>query len=113
MAVHGNQTEKSIRKTTSKERHRDFLRRIDLVHTFECFRIASTLNAKDMRLEAPTIEPMNALWRHQGTLGIGQFGVSGGEKVGKDRHQIEAHHHDNSRHGEVMLAKPPPHQLPL
>jgi hypothetical protein len=113
MAVCRNQAEEFVRKAMSQDRHRDFLRRVDLVYAFERFGIARPLDAIDMWLQTPTIKPMNTLGRHQGTFGIGQLGVSGGEKVGKDRHQIKTHHHNASRHGEVMLAKPPPHQLPL
>src|SRR5262245_16249960 len=113
MAVCRNQAEEFVRKTVGQDRHRNFLCRIDLVYAFERFGIASALDAIDMRLQAPTIKPMNTLWRHQRTLGVGQLGVRGGEKVSKDRHQIKAHYHNASRHGEVMLAKAPPHQLPL
>ena len=47
-----------------KDMHGDFLRRVDLVHAFERFGITGALDGIDMRLQAPAIEPMDALRWH-------------------------------------------------
>src|SRR5262245_43599071 len=113
MAVHRNQAKEFVGKAMRPDVHGDFLAGINLIDTLERFGIARPLDGIDMRLQAPTIKPMDAMRRHERTFGIRQLWISRREYIGKDGHQIEAQHDQTSGHGKMMLAEAPPHQLPL
>jgi hypothetical protein len=67
----------------------------------------------DKWIEFSILHKMDKLRWGVGVIGIKEFGAFGGEKLGKDRHQIEKNTDKKSYDCQLVLAVLPPHQLPL
>src|SRR5215470_7299647 len=113
MARGGNQAEESILEALGEEPDGDLLAGIGLIDSAEALGIADTLDAEDVGPEAPAVEEVEGLRRHQRALRLGGVGVDIGEEVRAEDDQVEADHHHSAHHGHAMLPEPPPHELPL
>src|SRR5215475_3530634 len=113
MARGGNQAEESILEALGEEPDGDLLAGILTIDATEALGIADTLDAEDVGAEAPAVEEVESLRRHQRALCLGGVGVGIGEEVRKKDDQVEADHHHSADHGHAMLAEAPPHELPL
>src|SRR6202022_1842921 len=105
--------EESVLEAGGEEPKRDLVAGIGSIDTAVSLWVADTLDAVDVGAEAPAVEPVDRLRRHQRALRLGGIRVGVGEKVRPQDDQIEANNHAPAGHGHAMLAEPPPHQLPL
>jgi hypothetical protein len=85
-------------------RNVDALERLGVARAFERVHIGP---------EGSVVEPMDLLRGHQRPLRLGVGRIDIGEEIREQRDDIEPDEHDRSADRELVLAKPPPDELPL
>ena len=63
--------------------------------------------------QLPSSNRWIALHRDEGLARVGALGILGREEVGNQHDEVEQDQEAGARHGEVMAAEAPPHQLPV
>src|SRR5262249_22335917 len=105
--------EKAILEALGEEANGDLLVGVGAIDSLERLRITAALEGVHVRAEAPAVEPVDALRRHERALGLGEIGVGVGEEVGAEHGRVEAQDDGGAGHRDFVLAEAPPHQLPL
>src|SRR5437867_5437839 len=113
MAVRWDEAQQFVGFSAAEEPDRDFRARIGNIDPLERHGIAGSLQRIYRGFEAALVEPMDRLRRHERSLGVRFRRVHIGKEVGEDRKQIKRGQDKGPPHRELMLAKAPPHELPL
>ena len=106
-------SEQAIGMTGDEEAHRDPAPLVQPPLHPERDGVALADDAGHPRPQRPAVEEPHALDRNEGQARVGRLRILRAEEIRTQHHRVESDQHERAHHREAMLAKAPPHQLPV